>query len=302
MSGVLKGYMPFISIITICFNEAGKIEETCQSVAAQTFSDYEWIVIDGGSTDETVDIVRKYQSHLTYLSSEKDKGIYNAMNKGLKEAKGTYCIFLNGGDSFYASDVLEKYVASYKDAAHHPDLLYGEAINEQTGEYIRYLKDQDININFFSMLRSLHHQATFIKTSLFKTLGIYNESYRIAGDYDWWLRYFTRTAQPDIAYLDGKIAYFNTFGISFNPDHRKNLIQEALRALLLNLKRSPILASQSVYRFYRANYAFKGIRIAYFHISLTQIIRILEILHLKKLVRYLYHKFIKKKDIMTESA
>lgn len=112
---------PLISVITICYNEPN-LEKTCESVANQTYKNFEWIVIDGGSKQETLDIFKKYQNKMDYFVSEKDNGIYHAMNKGLRQAKGKYAIFLNAGDFFYAPDVLKKVVSCGLDK----DIVYAD--------------------------------------------------------------------------------------------------------------------------------------------------------------------------------
>ena len=96
-----------ISIITVCFNAVGVIEKTILSVISQTYNDVEYIIIDGGSTDGTLDIVKKYENYIAYWISEPDSGIYNAMNKGVKHATGLYCNFMNAGDFFINEKVLE---------------------------------------------------------------------------------------------------------------------------------------------------------------------------------------------------
>ena len=99
-----------VSVITVAYNEETTIEKTILSVVTQNYSPIEYIIIDGGSTDVTVDIIRKYESHITYWISEKDEGIYDAMNKGLKYASGEWSIFMNSGDWFYDETVIEKYM------------------------------------------------------------------------------------------------------------------------------------------------------------------------------------------------
>ena len=111
-----------LSVITICYNIKDEIERTCESIVSQTNQDFEWIVVDGVSTDGTVDILNKYKDKMTVYISEPDKGIYNAMNKGIKRAKGEYLNFMNGGDCFAASDIVEKF---YHCPAYGADVVYG---------------------------------------------------------------------------------------------------------------------------------------------------------------------------------
>ena len=110
-----------LTIITVCFNIKDEIERTCQSIVNQTWQNFEWIVIDGGSTDGTVDILKKYSDRINILVSEPDKGIYNAMNKGIKLSHGEWLNFMNGGDRFTSNDVLKEVFSGKEYSA---DVLY----------------------------------------------------------------------------------------------------------------------------------------------------------------------------------
>lgn len=112
-----------LTIITVCFNIKDEIERTCQSIVNQTWQNFEWIVIDGGSTDGTVDILKKYSDRINILVSEPDKGIYNAMNKGIKLSHGEWLNFMNGGDRFTSNDVLKEVFSGKEYSA---DVLYGK--------------------------------------------------------------------------------------------------------------------------------------------------------------------------------
>ena len=99
---------PKFSIITVTYNAAKVLEDTIQSIVTQTYKNLEYIIVDGGSTDETLDIIHKYQEHITTVISEPDQGLYDAMNKGLRKARGCYLVFLNAGDAFHEPDTLQK--------------------------------------------------------------------------------------------------------------------------------------------------------------------------------------------------
>ena len=114
-------HLPKFSIITICYNEPN-LEKTCKSIVNQTFQGFEWIVIDGGSNRQTLDIFEKYKDRIDYFVSEKDNGRYHAMNKGLRVAKGEYVNFMNAGDYFNGHDVLEKIIHFGLDK----DIVYGD--------------------------------------------------------------------------------------------------------------------------------------------------------------------------------
>ena len=120
------------TIITINFNNSAELRQTIESVLGQTMKDFEYIVIDGGSTDGSVEVIKDYADHIDYWVSEPDKGVYNAMNKGLGKAHGEYVNFMNSGDTFHSPDVLEEVDSKIGDA----DILFGNVCNRATG--IRY--------------------------------------------------------------------------------------------------------------------------------------------------------------------
>lgn len=175
---------PKVSIITVCYNEENGIEDTCRSVVSQDYKNYEWIVIDGGSTDKTLGILDRYKSNISVLISEKDSGVYDAMNKGILLARGEYLLFLNGGDYFFESDVLEK---SFAENLYDADILYGNCcvLMEDGGKQILNFAE---NINKYYFLDvCINHQSTFIKRNLFERFGLYDQNYKILADYEKWL-------------------------------------------------------------------------------------------------------------------
>lgn len=171
------------SIITVCRNEAANIRRTCESICSQTFSDFEWIVIDGQSADGTLDILGEYRSRISCLVSEPDGGIYDAMNKGIQRATGEYLLFLNGGDYLADRHVLGK-VAESPDR----DVLYGDmrCVRPNGETFIRSFPDE-LTTNFFLRHR-LPHQAAFFRRGLLEARGAYDTSLRIAADYDLFVR------------------------------------------------------------------------------------------------------------------
>jgi glycosyltransferase involved in cell wall biosynthesis len=159
-----------LSIITINRNNRDGLERTIESVIPQTFRDFEYIVIDGASSDGSVDIVEKYANEITCWVSETDTGIYNAMNKGIRQAQGEYCLFLNSGDYLADDDVLKKVF----DLNICTDIFCSSGFGKKT------VKD----ITFYDFLySSLKHQSMFIKTSLFSEIGFYDERYKIISDW-----------------------------------------------------------------------------------------------------------------------
>jgi glycosyltransferase involved in cell wall biosynthesis len=167
-----------ISIITINFNDVNGLEKTINSVKEQSYSNFEHIIVDGNSTDGSKELIESNKAHFSYWVSESDNGIYQAMNKGIKVAKGEYLFFLNSGDHFNNSNSLNKVNNHLKDV----DIVYFD-INV-VGENETFIKRCPKNLTFKYLHQDLPaHQATFIKKSLFEKLGYYDESLKIVSDW-----------------------------------------------------------------------------------------------------------------------
>jgi len=172
-----------VSIITVNFNDAVGLERTIKSVISQTCPKKEFIIVDGSSSDGSIDVIKKYSDSINKWVSEPDSGIYNAMNKGIRMATGDYCIMMNAGDVFYSDDVLEKVKGRFETGK---EIYNGNALYVCDGKIKWYRKCQrDISTLFF-YTSSICHQATFIKTSLLKKLQ-YDESYRMVSDWKFWV-------------------------------------------------------------------------------------------------------------------
>lgn len=213
MQNVIARTFP-LSIITVCFNEAARIALTCESVVNQTFQDFEWIVIDGGSTDGTLDILKKYERRMNYFVSEPDRGIYHAMNKGIAQAHGKYLLFLNGGDYLYETETLANIFSGNSILDH--DIYYGDLVLERE-QNLKYYTIDFTNVYATFARRTLPHQATFIKRTLFQTYGMYDESFTIAADLEFFLRVFVSNPyrkQHTIEHLPFIISVFEKDGIS----------------------------------------------------------------------------------------
>jgi glycosyltransferase involved in cell wall biosynthesis len=171
------------SIITVNYNHRDGLRKTIQSVINQTFTDFEYIIIDGGSEDGSVGVIREYSDKITYWVSERDKGIYNGMNKGIVQAKGTYVNFMNAGDVFYSNDILEKVNRLMDDS----DFVIGKDFNQnpKTGEVFTTILPTRISMAAFYMW-TLPHQSAFIRRSLFNN-SPYDESLRIVADWKFYL-------------------------------------------------------------------------------------------------------------------
>lgn len=171
------------SIITVNYNNRDGLEKTIQSVINQTYSDYEYIIIDGGSNDGSVEVIKNYCDQITYWVSEPDKGVYNGMNKGIVQAKGTYINFMNSGDTFYSNNTLEE-VNSMMDGS---DFIIGKDYNQdpETGEIFTTILPARISMAAFFMW-TLPHQSAFIRHTLFVE-SPYDESLHIVADWKFYL-------------------------------------------------------------------------------------------------------------------
>lgn len=165
-----------ITVITICFNCVDEIEATILSVINQTYDDIEYIIVDGGSTDGTLDIINKYAPKITKIISEPDKGIYDAMNKGVNISTGEWINFMNAGDIFCTKESIKDFF-DIADVTTGNDILYGDAI--LIYPFGKYYKDCHPDDNY----RPWEHQSMFIRTSIMKKYK-YDLSYKIRADYD----------------------------------------------------------------------------------------------------------------------
>ncbi len=173
---------PKLTVITIVYNNAASIERTVLSVLNQTHPNIEYIIIDGASTDGTLNIIKKYEDRLAKLISEKDKGIYDAMNKGLALATGDYVLFMNSGDEVYDSQTVEKVFATSQNA----DIYYGETEmfdeNWNSLGQRRHKAPENFTWKSFKYGMNISHQAIYIKRSLTEP---YDLKYKYSADIDW---------------------------------------------------------------------------------------------------------------------
>ena len=215
-----------LSIITINLNNKTGLEKTIQSVIGQTYREFEYIVIDGGSNDGSVDIIKKYEEKVTSWVSEKDNGIYNAMNKGILKANGEYCLFINSGDTFIKPTVLDE-MLSYINGE---DILYGNGFFQAKDNKLEKLEcPAKLTLGFFC-LYSLFHPATLIKKSLFDKYGLYNESNKIISDGEFFIKtIILNNVTTKLIPLEIAIAEDN--GISRNIDYKTILEDEAKKIL-----------------------------------------------------------------------
>ena len=209
--------MTRLSIITINRNNAKGLEKTMQSVFSQNRSDFEYLVIDGASTDDSVSVIKRYAelfgNRLRWIS-EQDKGIYDAMNKGVKMASGTYLEFLNSGDSLVAEDVVGK-MYDFLNIEGNPSILYGNMLKDMPGGSI--LRDKCFagqNISFLGFyIGTLNHSPAYIRKDLFNKYGLYDDSLRIVSDWKWYLQAIILGNEKPV-YVDVDVTLFDMNGIS----------------------------------------------------------------------------------------
>jgi glycosyltransferase involved in cell wall biosynthesis len=198
-----KKDQPLLTIITAVLNNEKYLEESITSLQNQKYKNYEHIIIDGGSTDRTVDIIKKYEDRIDYWCSEKDKGIYDAFNKGMKLASGQYIGFLNSDDSYSdnAFEILTKYIKINSDK----DFIFG-AVKKHWGVLYGY---KPYKIYWSWGFYSSHSTGFFIKTESAKKVGLYNLKYKFSADYDYFFRMIVKEKLKGIATKKNEI--FGTF-------------------------------------------------------------------------------------------
>ena len=212
-----------LSIVTINYNNVEGLKKTLISVASQNYRDIEHIIIDGGSSDGSVDVIKEYVSsnpnkdpffkHTVKWVSEKDSGIYNAMNKGIRKATGAYVQILNSGDIFAAPDVVERMIAEIE-KSEYPELLYGNMIKKDytTGRVIGKSKEVEYSLRqYYSS--TMNHDCCYIRRDLFDTYGLYDENLKIVSDWKWFLQAIgLGNVKP--VYVDVDVTIFDASGIS----------------------------------------------------------------------------------------
>lgn len=216
---------PLLTIITICKNEPF-IESTCQSVCQQTTQNFEWIIIDGTSKDDTLEKISKYKNRIDTLISEPDNGIYPAMNKGITLARGKYLLFLNGGDLLYDKSTLSKVLPYLNKGA--ADIFYGDSYRLFSKKQDCFIKTypETIDKSFF-LTNTLAHQSSFIKSTLFTRYGTYREDFKIVSDKEKWLCFLKNNAK--FTHLPFPCSQFRMNGISRFPSEL--LKQEKIKML-----------------------------------------------------------------------
>ena len=214
---------PLISVITVCLNSEKELEETILNVLNQNCDNKEYIIVDGGSTDGTLNLINKYKKDLSYWVSEKDKGIYDAMNKGISFTRGNIISFLNAGDLYYDNKILELVSKAYLTNG-LPDLIYGLSYCYSLDAGINYFSGGKIKNSVLWKGMPICHQSIFFKKDLFNILGNFNLNFKASADYEWLLRFKKNIKNHNLKehFIDYPLAKYKLYGQS-SSQYFKNL-------------------------------------------------------------------------------
>lgn len=242
-----------LSIVTINRNNASGLEKTMKSVATQTYKEFEYIVIDGASTDGSVEVIKKYEplfAHLKWIS-EPDLGIYNAMNKGVRMTSGEYCQFLNSGDMLASEGVVGVMLEKLKEKD-YPDILYGnmKKVMSDGSSFVDVCgATDDVTLNMFYK-GCLNHSPAYIRRSLFDAYGLYDESLKICSDWKFYMQTIV-LGDAIVRYVDILVTVFDMGGIS---ETRKDVLEEERNRLLHEMVPQGILKDYDRYHFPMSQY------------------------------------------------
>ena len=239
-----------LSIITVNLNNRDGLKRTIDSVISQTFTDYEWIVIDGGSTDGSRELIEQYSNHFAYWCSEPDNGIYNAMNKGIAHAQGEWLQFLNSGDWLYGSTTLERVFKKEWEC----DVIYGDMVLKKNNDIKLQRYPDDLTFSFFED-HTLCHQSSFYKKNIFFN-NRYDENLKIASDLALYIQLILNGKR--FKHANQFIVYFDDSGIGSQSNetvfHERyivydNYIPYHLREDLDYIKKWNLLERRKSFRF-----------------------------------------------------
>ena len=183
-----------ISIITVVYNNEKTIRDAIQSVLNQTYTNVEYILIDGDSSDNTLDFINEFKHKISYILSEKDKGLYDAMNKGLKIATGDVIGILNSDDLYQDSEVISAVMEEFNNDT-SLNIVYGDLVyvkSEDTNKVIRYWKSKSYFTRFFENANVPPHPSLFVRSVVYKEIGLFDLQFKLAADYELMLRMFKK--------------------------------------------------------------------------------------------------------------
>lgn len=243
-----------LSIVTINYNNAEGLKKTLASVTAQTVTEFEHVVVDGASTDGSADIIREYAEKASYpvrWVSEPDKGIYNAMNKGLRMASGEYIEILNSGDTFATKESTAQMQDALKQTL-FPPILYGNMLKDYgDGKLVRDNCGGTLfrpNSFLYFYKGTLNHDCAYIRRSLFEKYGYYNEEMRICSDWEWYVKAIAIGGEKTV-YANVDVTIFDMEGVSESGGKNRDVIIQERRGYLEQVLPKSVLGDYDNYQF-----------------------------------------------------
>ncbi len=216
-----------ISVITVCLNAAHLLRKTIESVIEQSYENIEYIIIDGGSEDDTIQIIKNYGNRIDKFISEKDNGLFYAMNKGIRQATGHLLIFLNAGDYYVSSTVLEYFISKIKYES--AQVFFGRFIWEYPPTKDIVLSDNSSVMFDWDLLElNFPHPATLYKRDVFGKVGFFNETFPMLADFEWNVRALLQNRVP-FQYLDIITICFRADGFSNKPSNKPKIYEDQKR-------------------------------------------------------------------------
>ena len=251
-----------LSIITINYNNAEGLKRTLASVTEQTYKQIEHIIVDGGSTDGSLEVIKEYVSsnpdsdpfmkHVIKWVSEKDKGVYNAMNKGIIRATGSYIEILNSGDVLAAPEVTERMVKEVENAE-YPSILYGNMLKSYDGKTIinrdtcgNGMYTPESFLYFYK--GTLNHDCAYIRRDLFDKYGLYNEEMKICSDWEWYVKAIALGGEKPI-YTNIDVTIFDMNGVSELHGKNAEMIKKERREYLEKILPAAVLHDYDAFSF-----------------------------------------------------
>lgn len=227
-----------VSIVTITYNAARTLQRTLDSVACQTYADIEHLIIDGVSKDDTVAIAERYKAasrHEVVIQSEPDKGLYDAMNKGLQKATGDYLVFLNAGDTLYAPDTIETVVKPTANSQKPIAVIYGDtAITDAEGNFLHlrtHRPPEQLTWKSFKQGMLVCHQAFYVLTSLARQIP-YDLQYRHSADVDWCIRIMREAERQQLALVNTHAILANFEEGGDTTQHHRDSLKERFKIMM----------------------------------------------------------------------
>lgn len=242
-----------LSIITINYNNAEGLRRTLASVAAQTYRDFEHVIVDAASADGSVDIIKEYADNADYpvsWSSKKDKGVYNGMNIGIQRATGDYIQILNSGDILAAPDVTERMVSALPEGV---PILYGNMLKSYDGKKIikrdtcgHGMYTPESFLYFYK--GTLNHDCAYIRRDLFDMYGLYNEEMKICSDWEWYVKAIALGGEKAV-YTNIDVTIFDMNGVSESHGKNAELIKKERREYLEKILPATVLHDYDTFAF-----------------------------------------------------